>query len=103
MDGGKLMSGTSIDALALPPSMRLERMDGPCGVTVRGVDLAEYLPGDVVGGLLAVANHAGLVHLPDQRRLDPKPKRQDSSTVIAPKAPFRAGQKSCRSCSSPAR
>ena len=68
----RLMSGVLADSLDLPPTIQLEPMGGPCGITLRGVDLSDDLPGEVIGALVAVANHAGLVHLPDQRRLDPR-------------------------------
>jgi taurine dioxygenase len=65
------MSGVLAESLDLPPTIQLEPMDGPCGVTLHGVDLSDDLSGEEIGALLAVANHAGLVHLPGQNRLNP--------------------------------
>ncbi len=68
-----LMSGVRVADLNLPSSMSVVPTGGTCGAVVGGVDLAdEALPGEVIGGLLAVLDHAGLVVLRGQHRLTPE-------------------------------
>jgi taurine dioxygenase len=69
---GTLMSGVGIEDLGLPGQMAVSPTGGSCGAIVGGVDLADDLPGEVIGGLLALLDHAGLVILPDQHRLTPE-------------------------------
>lgn len=69
---GTLMSGVGIEDLSLPDQMSVSVTGGSCGAIVHGVDLADELLGEVVGGLLAVLDHAGLVILPGQHRLTPE-------------------------------
>lgn len=67
----RLMSGTSLKDLALPPSLTVCPTGGPTGAVVEGVDLADDLPGDIVAALVTVFNHAGLMIVPGQNRLTP--------------------------------
>jgi taurine dioxygenase len=67
-----LMSGICLEDLALPAGMKVSTTGGSCGAIVHGVDLAEDLSGAVIGGLLGLLDHAGLVILPDQHRLTPE-------------------------------
>jgi taurine dioxygenase len=66
------MSGVTLDELALPASLEVQPTGGSCGAIVRGLDLCADLPGEVIGGLLAVLWHAGVIILPGQDRLDPE-------------------------------
>lgn len=68
----RLMSGAAVGDLELPSSMRVRPTGGPVGAVVEGVELAEDLTGEVVGGLVRVFNHAGLMIVPGQDRLDPE-------------------------------
>ena len=69
---GRLMSGIALEDLALPPQLQVEPTGGSCGAIVHGVDLADDLSGEVIGALLAVLCHAGLMILPGQQRLTPE-------------------------------
>jgi len=69
---GRLMSGLTVRELALPATMDVVTTGGSCGAVVNGIDLANDLPGEVIAGLLAVVDHAGLAILPGQRRLAPE-------------------------------
>lgn len=68
----ELMSGVDPMALGLAPGIELVPTGGPCGVIVRGVDLQDHVPGDVVFSLLTIFNHAGVMILRDQHRLTPE-------------------------------
>jgi taurine dioxygenase len=67
-----LMSGVRVAELALPAPMEVTPTGGSLGAIVDGVDLADDLPGEVIGGLLAVLDHAGVVILRGQDRLTPQ-------------------------------
>jgi taurine dioxygenase len=67
-----LMSGVRIQDLGLPEEMSVTATGGSCGAFVHGVDLSGDLSGEVIRGLLAVLDHAGLVILPGQHRLTPE-------------------------------
>ena len=60
----RFMSGITIEDLALPDALDVRPTGGSCGAIVHGVDLADELPGEVIGGLLAVLCHAGMMILP---------------------------------------
>lgn len=66
-----LMSGVSIGELGLPPQMVVRTTGGSCGAVIEGIDLADDLSGEIVGGLLALLDHAGVVILGGQDRLTP--------------------------------
>ncbi|MDO8431191.1 MAG: TauD/TfdA family dioxygenase [Candidatus Binatus sp.] len=68
----RLMSGITIEDLALPREMRVEPSGGSCGAIVHGIDLADDLPGDVIAGLLALVCHSGVMILRGQSRLTPE-------------------------------
>ena len=68
----RLMSGVTIRDLALPPELHVAPTGGSCGAIVHGIDLADDLSGEVIGALLALVCHAGLLILPAQRRLTPE-------------------------------
>ncbi len=67
-----LMSGIDVQDLALPSEIEVSPTGGSCGAIVHGVDLADDLSGAVIGGLLGLLDHAGLVILPGQDRLTPE-------------------------------
>ena len=71
-DSAQLMSGVRIADLQLPSAMNVSPTGGSCGAIVRDLDLADELPGEVIGGLLGLLDHAGVVILPDQHRLTPE-------------------------------
>lgn len=68
----RLMSGVPLEDLALPDLLDVRPTGGSCGAIIHGADLADDLPGEVIGGLLAVLCHAGMVILPGQDRLTPE-------------------------------
>ncbi len=67
-----LQSGVRPGDLQLAPSLQLQRTDGPVGVIVDGVDLADDLTGDEIRSLVTVWANAGLMILRRQRRLTPQ-------------------------------
>jgi taurine dioxygenase len=69
IDPNTLMSGLRIADLPLPPGVTVERTNGPCGTILRGVDLADDLPGDTVMLILTLFNHSGVLVIPGQHRL----------------------------------
>lgn len=68
----RLMSGVRLADLGLPTSMQVALTGGSCGAVVRGVRLAEELRGDVIAGLIALLDHAGVVIIPGQFDLTPQ-------------------------------
>jgi len=68
----RLMSGITIEDLALPDSLDVRPTGGSCGAIVHGVDLTDELSGEVIGSLLAILCHAGMMVLPGQERLTPE-------------------------------
>ncbi len=70
--GRRLMSVLGIEELYLPGVTEVRPTGGSCGGIVRGIYLADDLAGEVIGGLLAAANHAGLMFLPGRSRLLPE-------------------------------
>ena len=68
----RLMSGVTIEDLALPDALDVRPTGGTCGAIIHGIDLSDDLSGDVIGGLLAVLCHAGMIILPGQDRLTPE-------------------------------
>ena len=68
----RLMSGLTLEELALPPAIEVEPTGGSCGAIVHGIDLSDDLPGEVIGGLLALLCHSGVMILPGQERLTPE-------------------------------
>ena len=64
-----LQSGVPVSALGLPRNVAVRAVDGPLGVIVEGVDLADDLDGDQIHALIAIWNNAGLMILRGQDRL----------------------------------
>ena len=64
-----LQSGTPVTALRLAPGISVRRTEGPVGVFVEGVDLADTLTGDQIHSLIAIWNNAGVMILRGQDRL----------------------------------
>ncbi len=61
-----------IDRFVLPEVMTVTATDGPCGFEIGGVDLADDLPGEVIGALMWVFYKSGFVILRGQDRLTPE-------------------------------
>ena len=53
-----LQSGIPVTALRLAPGISVRRTDGPVGVFVDGVDLADTLTGDQIHSLITIWNNA---------------------------------------------
>lgn len=66
-----LMSGVPIADIRLPDSMKVTPTGASCGVILEGIDLSQHLSGEKIVGLIALANHAGVVVLRGQDRLTP--------------------------------
>jgi taurine dioxygenase len=71
-DQSVLMSGLRLENLRLPAGVEVERTAGPCGTIVRGVDLAEDLPAEVISLILTLFHHSGVLVIPGQHRLTPQ-------------------------------
>jgi len=71
-DSSILMSGLRIENLHLPDGVEVRRTEGPCGTILRGVDLAEDLPADVISLILTLFHHSGVLVIPGQDRLTPQ-------------------------------
>jgi len=67
-----LQSGVRVPDLKLPSNVAVRAADGPVGVIVDGIDLADDLHGDEVRALIAIWNNAGLMILRGQDRLTPE-------------------------------
>jgi taurine dioxygenase len=65
----RLQSGIAVGELGLARGLTVRSSDGPVGVIVEGVDLADDLSGEVIRSLIAVWNNAGLMILRGQDRL----------------------------------
>ncbi|HVA80632.1 MAG TPA: TauD/TfdA family dioxygenase [Candidatus Binataceae bacterium] len=72
VDKSTLMSGLRIDRLPVPPGVTVERTQAPLGTILRGIDLADDLPGEVIGLIVTLANHSGVLIIPGQTRLTPQ-------------------------------
>lgn len=66
-----LMSGVAAETLAIAPGLAVQATGGPVGTVVRGVDLADDVPPEIVFSLLLTFNHSGLMIVPGQERLTP--------------------------------
>lgn len=64
-----LQSGVSPADLALATGVEVHPTDGPLGVIVTGIDLADDLDGDQIRSLISIWNNAGLMILRGQNRL----------------------------------
>ncbi len=64
-----LQSGMPVTALRLAPGVSVRRTEGPVGVFVDGVDLADTLTGDQIRSLITIWNNAGVMILRGQDRL----------------------------------
>ena len=64
-----LQSGMPVTALRLAPGIFVRRTEGPVGVFVEGVDLADPLTGDQIHSLITIWNNAGVMILRGQDRL----------------------------------
>jgi taurine dioxygenase len=71
-DRSALMSGLRIENLRLPPGVSVERTNGPCGTILRGVNLADDLPAEVISLILNLFHHSGVLVIPGQSRLTPQ-------------------------------
>jgi taurine dioxygenase len=67
-----LMSGLRLENLRLPNGVQVQRTDGPCGATLRGVDLSEDLSPEVISLILTLFHHSGVLVIPGQIRLTPE-------------------------------
>jgi taurine dioxygenase len=66
------MGGLRIENLQLPAGIEVKRTDGPCGTILRGVDLADDLPAEVISLILTLFHHSGVLVIPGQNRLSPQ-------------------------------
>jgi taurine dioxygenase len=64
-----LQSGVAASAIGVPDDVVVRAVDGPVGVVVEGIDLADDLDGDHIRALIAIWNNAGLMILRSQDRL----------------------------------
>ena len=71
-DPSVLMSGLRIENLRLPAGIEVQRTDGPCGTILRGIDLADDLPAEVISLILTLFHHSGVLVIPGQNRLTPQ-------------------------------
>ncbi|HLX38297.1 MAG TPA: TauD/TfdA family dioxygenase [Candidatus Binataceae bacterium] len=67
-----LMSGMRIENLRLPSGVEVQPTGGPCGTILRGVDLSEDLPAEVISLIITLFNHSGVLIIPGQNRLTPQ-------------------------------
>jgi len=67
-----LMSGLRIEDLRLPSGVEVRRTDGPCGTILRGVDLADDLPAEIITLILTLFHHSGVLVIPGQSGLTPQ-------------------------------
>lgn len=66
-----LMSGSKLGDLNISPALTVSATEGSCGEVVSGINLADDMSAEVVRSLITLANHSGLLIIPDQKDLEP--------------------------------